>query len=158
LGRARRPNPIHSALTQPRPARAHPGLGVASHGQHGLSTAAAFLGVRTTTRGRECPYKAAAKPPRVPCSQAAASTAPRHPCVRCRLHRAPPAATSIRRREVPLEQGDAALSSSGSSRTPSAVSRRSSNAGVPSPLKDRAEPPELRCRPILASPPRPCRR
>jgi hypothetical protein len=57
---------------------------LASHGQHGLSTAAAFLGVRATPRGHTRPYKVAAKPPRVPCSQAAASTAPRHPCVRRR--------------------------------------------------------------------------
>jgi hypothetical protein len=118
---------------------------LAGHGQHGLSAAAAaFLGVRTTPRGPARPYKAAA------------STVSHHPCVRRRLRRAPPATTSIRRRGVPPEQGNTALSSVGSSRTPSAVSRRSSNVGVSSPLEDRAEPAELRRWPILVASSRPC--
>jgi hypothetical protein len=119
---------------------------LASHGQHGLSAAATFLGVRATPRGPAHPYKAAA------------STASHHPCVRRRLRRAPPAATSIRKRGVPPEQGDTALSSVGSSRTPSAVSRHSLNVRVSSPLKDQAEPPELRRRPIPPASSRPCHR
>jgi hypothetical protein len=162
-------NPIPSVRAEPEgPTRSTPlrpirgplepirAQALAGHGQHGLSAAAAFLGVHVTPMGPARPYKATAKPPHVPCSQAATSIVPRHPCVHRRLRRAPPAVTSIRRRGVPPEQGDATLSSAGSSRTPSTVSHLSSNAGVSSPPKDRAEPPELRRRLILAAPPRPC--